>query len=408
MTLLENRFSRPASRLDPRIAACLLLVLSSIGCYAATDDFNDGVDDGWTRYNPINTGAWTLNNGTYRIQSAAASSPGTTGPGRAGSLRASETYAQFEVGIDLVAWDNSLDQIFGLIARVGTPGFLTTRGYAFTYATRTGRATTGQLQILRVASESGTQLTGAGTNFSLLPNQQYRLVLRGEASQFTAKLFSLTNLLTPLVILTGTDSTYTDGTGGFFIYDNSSGSRGRADVTFDNFVMIELPPPLYIERDPTSPDMRLSWPDWATNYRLQRTYTLPAAFWDPVDNQTGQSNGRLWTFDDGTAPASFYRLVIVGNAPPSIGASIITLTPNDSSGSHLISTDSGNYYEALFSDGSAENGTFTYAAAGDNARFVLTPSDNTALSNINLTFTSATAGTYTSDTLGSGTFSVAH
>src|SRR5258705_13904525 len=122
MKLLKNRFSRQGSQLNSRITGSLLLLLGAIGCYAATDDFNDGTDDGWTRYNPISTGSWTLDNGTYRLQSSPSSSPGTVGPGRVGSLRASENYAQFEVGVDLVSWDNSLDQIFGLITRVGTPG----------------------------------------------------------------------------------------------------------------------------------------------------------------------------------------------------------------------------------------------------------------------------------------------
>src|SRR3954470_788941 len=186
------------SHFPVRFSFNLLLALSLIGLAAAswaqsvTDDFNDAADDGWTRYNPINTGSWTLSGGAYRIQSSASPAPSTAGPGRAGSIRTTETYTQFSVSVDIVAWDNSLDQIFGLITRVGTPGAGTTRGYAFTYATRTGRNAAGQLQILRIASEAGTQLAGAGLDFTLTPNQRYRLVFRAEAAQFTAKLFSVT------------------------------------------------------------------------------------------------------------------------------------------------------------------------------------------------------------------------
>src|SRR5882762_2900959 len=154
--------------------AAAFTTLIAISSFAVDDDFNDGVDDGWTRYDPIGKGSWTLLNGTYRIQSSPSASPSTVGPGRAGSIRTTESYAQFYVAVDIVTWDNSLDQIFGLITRVGTPGLGTTRGYAFTYATRTGRATTGQLEILRVTSESGTTL--AVTNLSLLPDRVYRLV----------------------------------------------------------------------------------------------------------------------------------------------------------------------------------------------------------------------------------------
>src|SRR5882762_11580063 len=145
-----------------------VLLLSAAPACAATDDFDDGMDDGWIHYNPIGTGSWTLLSGTYRLRSSASPSPSSLGPGRVGSLRA-ESYGQFYIAVDIVTWDNSLDQIFGLITRVGTPGLGTTRGYAFTYATRTGRATTGQLEILRVTSESSTTL--AVTNLSLLPDR---------------------------------------------------------------------------------------------------------------------------------------------------------------------------------------------------------------------------------------------
>src|SRR6185369_319250 len=172
---------------------------------AATDDFNDGTDDGWTRYNPIDTGTWTLSGGTYRLQSSVSQSPGTVGPGRAGSLRTAETYAQFSVAVDIVAWDNTLDQIFGLITRVGTPGLGSTKGYGFTYATRTGRNPSGELEILRIAQEAGTDITTA-SNFTFVVGLSYRMVFEGEVNQLTAKLFSSTNLTTPLVTLTATDS----------------------------------------------------------------------------------------------------------------------------------------------------------------------------------------------------------
>src|SRR5947208_2251432 len=102
MKLLENRFSWLPGAYGRKTLTFFLLLISSVGTYAATDDFNDNVDDGWTRYNPIGTGTWSLNNGTYRLQSAASSSPGTVGPGRAGSLRQSETNTQFEAAVDIV------------------------------------------------------------------------------------------------------------------------------------------------------------------------------------------------------------------------------------------------------------------------------------------------------------------
>ena len=289
----------------------LLLILTlCAACQlpAATDDFNDGTDDGWTRYNPIETGSWTLSGGTYRLQASVSSSPSTVGPGRAGSIRTIETYTQFSAAVDIVAWDNTLDQIFGLITRVGTPGLGSTRGYGFTYATRTGRSATGQLQMLRIAQEAGTDITTA-SNFTFVVGQSYRMVFEGELSKLTAKLFSSTNLSTPLVTLSATDTTYTSGGAGFFIYDNSRNASGRADVTFDNFSSEELGPTLQIERDQFSTDMHLSWQSWATTYRLERSYELPASEWVDLGVGFDVLGDKFLFFDDGTQGAAFYRLI---------------------------------------------------------------------------------------------------
>src|SRR5258705_4781819 len=111
------------------------------------------------------------------------------------------------------------------------------------------------------------------------------MVFIGEVGQFTAQLFSLTNLASPLVTLTGSDLVYPGGGPvGIFNYDNSSGGARPADTTFDNFVANELSPTLRIERDPSSPDVRVSWPDCATTHQLQRTDTIPATTWSDVDN----------------------------------------------------------------------------------------------------------------------------
>jgi hypothetical protein len=211
--------------------------------------------------------------------------------------------------VDVAAWDSALDQIFGLITRVGTPGLGTTKGYGFTYATRAGRATSGQLQILRIAQEAGTDITTA-SNFTFAVGQSYRMVFEGEVDKLTARLFSSTNLTVPLVTLTATDSTYTNGTAGFFTYDNSRGGSGRADVTFDNFFATEIEPKLQIDRDISSSDVRLSWPSWATTFRLERSYEVPptAASWQDLAVGSDVFEDRFIAYDDGTQGVAIYRL----------------------------------------------------------------------------------------------------
>ena|SRR5947207_787644 len=99
------------------------------------------------------------------------------------------------------------------------------------------------------------------------------------------------------------------------------------------------------------------------------------------------------------------------NAPASIASSTVTLTPADGTGPHVITTDAAGGYSASFDNGaSSETGTYTYAANGDNANLVLTPSGQgpEGVSNISLAFNpSQTDGNYTSDKEGNGTFTVA-
>jgi len=91
------------------------------------------------------------------------------------------------------------------VIRVGSAGLGSTRGYTFTYATRTGRSSTGQLQIVRIDEESGTQLGGASSNILLQASQSYRLVFTGLGGQFTGQLFALPDLITPVATITGAD-----------------------------------------------------------------------------------------------------------------------------------------------------------------------------------------------------------
>lgn len=97
------------------------------------------------------------------------------------------------------------------------------------------------------------------------------------------------------------------------------------------------------------------------------------------------------------------------NAPASVANSTITLSPSDGTGPHSVTTDAADGYNATFDNGAtSESGTYTYTASGNNATAVLTPNDGSSASTINLTFTSPTEGTYTSDLEGSGTFTLAN
>ena len=218
-------------------------LLSFIGVSTAraqTDNFNSGTDTGWTRYDPLaGLGApatFSFPGGnTYRIQAAVSPNPGVLGPGRAGSLRTDQTYSDFAVSFDLVDWNNSQDQAFGMLARVSQPGLGTTDGYAFTYATD------GSIQISRILNEAASTVGGAAA--TLNPANDYRFVFTGNSSSLSGAVFDLANLSTPVATASGTDATYASGFLGFIVFDNSSTGTGTPDANFDNYSASVVPEP---------------------------------------------------------------------------------------------------------------------------------------------------------------------
>ena len=92
------------------------------------------------------------------------------------------------------------------------------------------------------------------------------------------------------------------------------------------------------------------------------------------------------------------------NAPATLTAgSTITATAGTSEVTR-IEIQASNAYHAIFADNTTEDGTFTYTPSGDTATLVLHPTNASGDTTATLTFTSATTGTYTSDTVGNGTF----
>ena len=115
-----------------------LIVWVLAGCFAAThaatfDDFNDGNDDGWTRYDPIpGTFSFPRESGSvaYKMESRWGS---LFNPGRIGSVNMKEpTHAKFHVEADLLNWTYNWGEDIGLLARLQepVPSFFLPQGYA--------------------------------------------------------------------------------------------------------------------------------------------------------------------------------------------------------------------------------------------------------------------------------------
>src|SRR5688572_16169012 len=121
--------------------AFLLLAMLPTYLNAQTDDFNDGNDAGWTRYDPIGSHPALPDNATfsfpngnsYRIETAPSPAPPTVGPGRAGALRMDRNYSDFYIWVDILDWNTNVNQAFGILARVNEVGLGATDGYAMTW-----------------------------------------------------------------------------------------------------------------------------------------------------------------------------------------------------------------------------------------------------------------------------------
>ena len=219
----------------------LVLVCQQIAVGQA-DDFDDRDDNGWLRYDPLGTATFSFTDDNfggkaYRIQSAA-STDANFGPGRASASR-TNIYDDFYAAVDLSAWDNTLNQAFGLIFRASNIGPRTTAGYVLNYDPQQSAGGRGQIQINAVANEVPVDPTLATANLTLQPGRLYRLVLTVVGSGFTAQVYDLNDLTCPRVSFSGNDPAYLNGAVGLFNFYRGNlitdPNAGRADSTFDNY-----------------------------------------------------------------------------------------------------------------------------------------------------------------------------
>ena len=231
------------------------------GLRAQSDNFDSGTDSGWVRVNVLadfgGPNAYSFPSSPfgkgYRIQctssSALLGACGDCGTARAISYR-TNVYSDFYAAVDVVNWDNSLDQGLVLAGRATgvsdqldpcplpapcPPGFGTVNGYICNYdcnqdGVQTGDVRGGQFQINRVTAESVTTL--ASGDVTLTPGKAYRMVFKGVGTLLTAQLYDLEDLSAPLVTLQAQDSIYTNGVSGLISFSRDGTTT---DVTFDNY-----------------------------------------------------------------------------------------------------------------------------------------------------------------------------
>ncbi|MGA2867326.1 MAG: hypothetical protein ABSF95_22855 [Verrucomicrobiota bacterium] len=215
------------------------------GLQAQSDNFNSGSAPAWVHYDvgdivPGLGATYTFPaDGTggyaYRIHSPPDAPydgpPYNVGPSRALAWRPDVTYGgRFSVGVDVINWDNTIDQAFGPVWFIQNPGPGTTGGYVMSWEP-VGR----EILISVVNGESPTTV-GRLQNVILDPTQRYRFVASShDGSTYLAQVFHPSDLDNPVAAAIASDGTYNGGWMGMLVYDGTSPSTVGADATFDNY-----------------------------------------------------------------------------------------------------------------------------------------------------------------------------
>ena len=223
----------------------LLLAAVTASARAQTDDFNDGNDAGWTKYEPLKgygvASSIAVSGGAYVLTCDPSPNPTQLGQSRVGALRQGTVYSTFCVTVDIANWNPAEDTSMGILARLQSnppPGLGTTNGYAFTYQGKDG-----DVQISRVDGEVPTSLSGS-PDVSLTAGESYRMVFFGIGSHLEGRIYATGDLVNPLITATGNDAGYSQGTCGLVIFADEN---TRASATFDNYnATAGTPPPVAV------------------------------------------------------------------------------------------------------------------------------------------------------------------
>lgn len=274
------------------------------------DDFNDGNDTGWSRYDPLGGVAgipfvhYSFPNGAYRIQADASPNP-AYGPGRGASLRSSTTYTDFYVAVDVVAWNATLPQAFGLLAHVTNPGLGTTLGYAFTY-----QEVDHNISIAKITGEDGSDISGTSKPITLDPAKSYRFVFIGKGASLEGRVYELPDTRHPIASTGAMEASYPDGINGLLVYDNSSPKNSTGDATFDNYFALDVEPPALTLTLLPFDELGVSWPGDTTGFLLQSSSVVPSTTWTTIPADQIRTEAGRFIYVTSFQPGNiFFRLL---------------------------------------------------------------------------------------------------
>ncbi len=246
---------------------------------------------------------------TYQIVAPAPLAP-DAGPARAGSIRTNANYGSFYVSVDLIDWDDTQRQAFGILARGDTVGLGTTTGYLFSYELGGGtlpNTTGGDLDMSPLLGESPLgQIETNSSSIHLTKGNQYRMTFSGAGNYFIGRIYDLANPSTPIKTVMGTDTRsavpYTSGQVGLVVASEGSFTVS-GDATFDNFFADAAEPILTF--DGSSGSAVISWPGNLTGlWVLESSPDLgPTAVWTQVP--LGNASTVTTIYSPGTVQSTY-------------------------------------------------------------------------------------------------------
>jgi hypothetical protein len=287
-----------------------LVILSGI-TRAQTDNFADGDDSGWTRQDSIGMivespfASFGFPDGGYRISAGESPAPAQIGPSRAASFRQDVSYnGKVFLSVDLRISDPSIQQAVGVLAFVQPnplPGAVS--GYSLSF-----QPLTGDIVLNRIVNESPIEL--AYSDLTGVASDSLRLVLIAEDGEFSGAVYNLDDLVNPIAKLAASDSAYSSGTAGVFVFSDTDDRSGAVDAVFDNYRANPITlPELRFSLDGEN-GFHLSWPDWAVHCSPTFSATLTAEPWERIAiSAIENGNGVLFhTGDRALVPRKFFRL----------------------------------------------------------------------------------------------------
>lgn len=281
------------------------------GALGQADDFNDANDDGWTRQDTLSEAlgspfaSFSIEDGSYRIQVPESPAPAVLGPARAASFRQDVVYTdRLFISVDLKISDPAIEQAIGVLAFVqSNPGLGVTSGYSLSY-----QPDTRDLVLNRIVNEVPERLGAA--DLVGVAEDCVRLVFIAENGLITGALFSGDDLINPIALLATTDTTYTSGTAGIFVYSDTDDASGPVDATYDNYRANALTVPPLSLSSTVGGGFQLSWPDWAVHYAPSTRTDLRALPWleIPKSEFLRDESRFSWVVDPPEIPRAFFRL----------------------------------------------------------------------------------------------------